>query len=206
MTIRSAGKLRSASSIASSGSLSPVSPCAGIPASSRRSTVSLLTCAAFAIASSASDSQNLSADSCSAGATTATSLSCAGSASPSADRSWSAEIGSELTTSTFIGGSSTPRWLLETRSVIPPATRVDHFASDLARLPAPDLDRLAFTLLVDAEEVLDLSAQLLGDVLDPVVVHPVRVPTRDAQDLVVWPFLIAHPPHADRLALDHSAG
>ena len=73
MRMRSAANVFSTSSMASSGSLSPVSPAADTPSAPSCSTLRRRTSSARVIASSASDSQNRSALSCSAGATTITS-------------------------------------------------------------------------------------------------------------------------------------
>src|SRR5215217_8000672 len=75
----------------------------------------------------------------------------------------------------------------------------------LAREPAVDLDHLALRLLVHAEEVRDLVAQLDRDVVEGLVAVPVRVLAGHAEDLVVLALVIAHAEQRDRLGLDHTA-
>ena len=71
--MRSASNVARASWIATSGSLSPVSPAASMPSSSSRSTVSSCATSASWIASSESETQNASGDWFVAGETTSTS-------------------------------------------------------------------------------------------------------------------------------------
>jgi hypothetical protein len=61
-------------------------------------------------------------------------------------------------------------------------------------------------LLVDLEEMLDLQAVVLGEVMDVAQVLGARVHGRDAQDLVVAALLVLHAEHADGAGLDQTAG
>src|SRR5215831_6050625 len=80
----------------------------------------------------------------------------------------------------------------------------------LRRLPADPPGRLHFLArlerLVHLEEVLNLEQVEFGDVTDVVQVRHPRVGRRNAQDLVVPTFLVAHAEHADRAAPDQAAG
>src|SRR6476469_1307912 len=75
----------------------------------------------------------------------------------------------------------------------------------IAGVPAVDLDALLLEVLVDAEEVRDLVAQLLGEVLERVERVPVRVAQRDGEDLVVDALVVAHPEERDGLDDDPAA-
>src|SRR3954465_402089 len=66
-------------------------------------------------------------------------------------------------------------------------------------VPAVDLDALLLEVLVDAEEVRDLVAHLLGEVVERVERVPVRVAQRDGQHLVADALVVAHPEQGDRL-------
>src|SRR5689334_19218701 len=72
--------------------------------------------------------------------------------------------------------------------------------------PVGALDGLAgLQVLVDLEEVLDLQAVELRDVVDVTQVLHTRVRRGHAQQLVVAARLVRHPEHADRTALDEAA-
>src|SRR5215472_6469811 len=77
-------------------------------------------------------------------------------------------------------------------------------------LPAHPPGRLHFLArlerLVHLEEVLNLEQVEFGDVTDVVQVRHPRVGRRNAQDLVVAAFFVAHAEHADRATPDHAAG
>src|SRR5689334_24220303 len=79
------------------------------------------------------------------------------------------------------------------------ASRPDLVERVLAGIPAVDLDALLLEVLVDAEEVRDLVAQLLGEVLELLERVPVRVAQGDGEHLVVDPLVVAHPEKGDRL-------
>src|SRR3954451_25496364 len=85
-------------------------------------------------------------------------------------------------------------------------SRPDLVERVLAGVPPVDLDALLLEVLVDAEEVRDLVAQLLGEVLEPGQRVPVRVAQRDGEDLVVDALVVAHPEQRDRLDDDPAAG
>ena len=77
----------------------------------------------------------------------------------------------------------------------------------LAAHPVGALNRLAgLEVLVDLEEVLDLQAVELRDVLDVGTPGGALVGAGHAQDLVVAALLIAHTEHAQSAAADDAAG
>src|SRR4051794_2701203 len=99
-------------------------------------------------------------------------------------------------------GVSTPPSL---RAAPPLASRPDLVERVLAGVPAVDLDALLLEVLVDAEEVRDLVAQLLGEVLELLERVPVRVAQRHGEDLVVDALVVAHAKQGDRLDDDPAA-
>src|SRR5690606_26937924 len=73
--------------------------------------------------------------------------------------------------------------------------------------PVGTLDRLAgLEVLVDLEEVLDLQAVEVRDVVDVLAPRGALVTRRHAEHLVVAAGLVAHAEHAQRAALDQAAG
>src|SRR5436190_5054989 len=75
----------------------------------------------------------------------------------------------------------------------------------LARVPAVDLHLLLLEVLVDREEVGDLVAQLIRDVLELLHPIPARVAQWHAQHLVVNAGVVLHAEEGDRLHVDHAA-
>src|SRR3954451_22031985 len=74
-----------------------------------------------------------------------------------------------------------------------------------ARVPAVDRHLLLLEVLVDREEVLDLVAQLLRQVVERLERVPRRILERHAQHLVVDALVVLHAEERDRLDLDHAA-
>ena len=104
--MRSAGKMRSASPIASSGSLSPTSEVtdASSAAAATARSVAAAAASASAIAASASETQKASAESLRLGARTRTDDACR-SVSSRIRVIWSRSSGTEVTSSTRVGAS-----------------------------------------------------------------------------------------------------
>src|SRR4051812_1046343 len=100
-------------------------------------------------------------------------------------------------------GVSTPR-SLRAAGALP--GRSDLVERVLPRVPAVDLHALLLEVLVDAEEMRDLVAQLLREVLEPVERVPVRVAERHREHLVVDALVVAHAEQRDRLDHDPAAG
>src|SRR4051795_8400430 len=84
--------------------------------------------------------------------------------------------------------------------------RLDFLDRVLAGVPAVDLDLLLLEVLVDAEEVRDLVAQRLREVLEGLERVPRRVRQRHGEHLVVDAVLVGHLEQRDRLDLDAAAG
>src|SRR4051812_40976299 len=99
-------------------------------------------------------------------------------------------------------GVSTPRSLRAVRALPGGADLVERV---LAGVPAVDLDLLLLEVLVDAEEVRDLVAHLLGEILELLERVPVRVAQRYGEDLVVDALVVAHAKQRDRLHHDPAA-
>src|SRR5512138_2599589 len=74
------------------------------------------------------------------------------------------------------------------------------------RLPAEDFRLLAFEILVDRKEVLDLTEEVRRSIAQPVIAVIQRVVYGYGQDLLVHALLIAHPEYADRPHDDETAG
>src|ERR1043165_1456645 len=77
--------------------------------------------------------------------------------------------------------------------------RLDLLDRVLSRVPAVDLDLLLLEVLVHAEEVRDLVAQLLWEVLERLERVPRGVRQRDGEHLVVHAVLVGHLEQRDRL-------
>src|SRR3954449_11253279 len=76
----------------------------------------------------------------------------------------------------------------------------------LARVPAVDRHLLLLEVLVDREEVGDLVAQLVRNVVERLERVPGGIGERHAEDLVVDSLVVPYPEQRDRLNLDQAAG
>src|SRR3954470_23575177 len=95
---------------------------------------------------------------------------------------------------------------LPRRLTVPLARGVDLLQRVRARVPAVDLHLLLLEVLVDREEVRDLLAELLREVVELLVRVPARILDRDAEHLVVDALVVLHAEQSDRLDVDHAAG
>src|SRR5256885_1128790 len=90
--------------------------------------------------------------------------------------------------------------------LVPPPGRLDLRLGVRAPHPARALDALPrLQILVDLEEVLDLQAVELADMVDVPQMLQAGILGRHAQHLVVAALLVGHPEHADGTAADEAA-
>src|SRR3954454_9526435 len=75
----------------------------------------------------------------------------------------------------------------------------------LALVPTVHGDLLLLEVLVDREEMGDLVTELLGQVLELLLVVPARVLQWHREHLVVDPLVLLHAEERDRLHVDHAA-
>src|SRR6266540_1563369 len=82
----------------------------------------------------------------------------------------------------------------------------DYLRGDVALLPSDHLYPAPFEILVDEKEVLDLLQRVLRKIGDVEVFLIKRIIARNRENLVVGLATVAHLQHAERTAVDETAG